>query len=249
MSNLFSNSKPKRNETLAQSILLLSILAAVCHALDATSGYGELTRLALKGAPVTLLALFALVAARTGSHVALVFALAFSAVADILISTLAAHAFISGLAVFLLAHLIYTGMFFRNRDDSKLIGRKRYTVVIMLWIAGAINVIFLYPLLGQMLMPVLAYSIALLTMASMAIFSRFNTAVVGLGAILFVISDGLLAFRYFAMLPENSAMLAYEPATWTKHAVWAFYFSAQLLIASGVIFARDKAAFIRGYRI
>lgn len=249
MSNLFSNSKPKRNETLAQSILLLSIVAAVCHGLDLASGYGELARLALKGTPVTLLALFALVAARTGSHVALVFALAFSAVADILISTGAAHAFISGLVVFLVAHLVYTGMFFRNRDDSNLISKRRYMLVAILWIGGVVNVIFLYPLLGQMLMPVLAYSIALLTMASMAIFSRFNMAVVGLGAVLFVISDGLLGFRYFSMLPENAAMLTYEPASWTKHMVWACYYSGQLLLAGGVIYARDKAAFIRGYRI
>lgn len=248
MSNMFASNKPRRNETLAQLILLLAVVAAFAQGFDLAAGSGDLARLALKGAAVTFLAFFAIVSARTRSHLVLTFGLGFAALGDIMLETGTEHSFISGLGAFLVFQLIFTGMYFANREEPHLISKRRYFTVLLLWAGGLAGVVLLWPLLGNMLTPVLAYTIALLTMASMAIFSRFHMLSVGLGAVLFVISDGLLAFRHFGAAAEAAGPLMSLP-DWSGQLVWGLYFTGQLLMAAGVIFARDKPAFIRGYRL
>ena len=68
------------------------------------------------------------------------------------------------------------------------------------------------------------YSMSLAVMAAMAWTSRFPRALVGAGALMFVVSDLLIFARAGAL----------EHAAWIGLAIWGLYFFGQALICVGV---------------
>ena len=93
---------------------------------------------------------------------------------------------------------------------------------------------FIYPGLGDMLIPVLIYALALLGMGVWAHKRRGATSndsfkLVALGAILFAISDGLIAINKFAY-----------PIPAERILIMSIYISAQYLIVQGLIQQTDK---------
>jgi uncharacterized membrane protein YhhN len=152
----------------------------------------------------------------SGAHTAaawlVVAGLALSLIADVVIES----SFLAGLAVFLLAHVAYIAAFTARTRQPRL----ALALPFVLW--GVIVLARLWPTLGPMRIPVLAYSLVICTMMWRA------AATVGLpggwsalaGALIFAASDTLLALDRFHRPLPNARVL-----------VMATYWAGQLLIA------------------
>ena len=95
-----------------------------------------------------------------------------------------------------------------------LAGVALYALAFALWLA---------PSLGPLKIPVALYMCAITAMVITAIRSRFGRRVAS-GAMLFLVSDSLLAVAKFQ-----------APFTWHDYLVWATYYAAQYLIATGAL--------------
>ena len=135
--------------------------------------------------------------------------------------------FIPGLVSFLLAHVMYLMVFFSTPGRSVII--KKPFLLLPVLIYGAVLVYWLYNDLNGMRVPVILYAIVILTMLSGSInrlekVNRSSYWLVLAGAVLFVISDSLIAVNKFSYHIEYSRI-------W----VMATYISAQYLIITGYI--------------
>lgn len=147
--------------------------------------------------------------------------LVFSLAGDILL-VLPSDRFVTGLTAFLMAHLFYSAAFVSEVDT--LIGLP----LIPLIISGIVIYIFLASSLGRLKKPVLIYMLVILMMTWFA-WERWGQTgqsgalLAAVGAVLFVISDAILATNRFRG--------AFKPACALKLTT---YFTAQCLIASSV---------------
>jgi alkenylglycerophosphocholine/alkenylglycerophosphoethanolamine hydrolase len=121
--------------------------------------------------------------------VLIVAALVFSWLGDVLLASPGDIGFLSGLAGFFAAHLLYLvafAAFFRRRRIP------RWAVLYLVWWLAF--VLLLSPSLGTLLLPVATYGLVLGTSGALALTTNRLTAI---GALLFVCSDSLLACRIF----------------------------------------------------
>jgi uncharacterized membrane protein YhhN len=128
----------------------------------------------------------------------------------------------AGLGFFLVAHLAYIATFqlaFPGRRPA------RWAALAIPWFLAL--VILVGPSLGRMLAPVVLYSAIL---GLMAVWASRGTATTSAGALLFVVSDTVLAFRTFTTRLQTGI--------W-RPIVMATYLAAQALIAVGVVEARN----------
>ncbi|MFD1494036.1 MULTISPECIES: lysoplasmalogenase family protein [Microbacterium] len=125
------------------------------------------------------------------------------------------------LACFGLAHLAYIWLFARELPARRL---PRWTAVYLVWWVVLLAV--LWPHLGALTVAVALYGIVL---AGTAATAARTTRMITWGAVFFLTSDTLLAFRIFVpdALPE-----------WTGALVMLTYTLGQGLIAAGVVRAR-----------
>jgi uncharacterized membrane protein YhhN len=124
----------------------------------------------------------------------------------------------AGLGFFLAAHLAYIALFqlaFPRRQPSP------WGALAMPWFLAM--AVMVGPSLGRMLPPVVLYSAILGTMAAL---STRGSPLTAAGALLFVVSDTVLAFRTFT--PRLNGDL------W-RFVVMATYLPAQVLISLGVL--------------
>jgi len=130
--------------------------------------------------------------------------------------------FMVGLALFLLAHVAYTVVFW-------MLGRfSAWDIVsaVILLAAGIILYRLFKPNLGKMRIPVIVYIVVISLMVNRAfsafaspVFSNAQAWMISLGAVLFYVSDVILAAARF-----------WKP--WPYHRIsLAFYYAGQLLIA------------------
>ncbi len=130
-----------------------------------------------------------------------------------------------GLAFFLAAHLAYIATFqlaFPHRRPS------RWALLAIPWFLALL--VLVGPLLGGMFVPVVLYSAIL---GLMAVWASRGTPLTTVGALLFVASDTILAFRTFTpRLPHNNWRLLVMPT----------YLTAQLLMSLGVLRVEDLTA-------
>jgi len=188
----------------------LALFAAAFHLVAQFAGWGW-PALAAKPVPVLCLAWIAWRATgetAPGRRVWLVAGLMLSAVGDIVLAlpgavgadaaaTLAGPSFMGGLGAFLLAHLCYVFWFLsldRSRRLARLAAPAVYTIAFL---------VVLRPHLGALLLPVLAYALVITLMLWRAL-AAADGAGLGLlgrpaawGAILFVLSDSLIALNRF----------------------------------------------------
>jgi uncharacterized membrane protein YhhN len=153
-----------------------------------------------------------------------VIALVFSWAGDVFL--ISNDMFIAGLASFLLAHICYIIAYHKTGAAS---GELKPFDIIKFALFGTVLIWVLYPGLGGMLVPVLAYALVLLTMGVWAHKRRGATSaasfmLVSTGAILFVISDGLIAINKFAFEVPGERLL-----------VMSTYITAQYLIVRGLL--------------
>jgi uncharacterized membrane protein YhhN len=137
--------------------------------------------------------------------------------------------FIIGLACFLLAHIMYFTVFVITPGKNSILSSRFYLLVPVI-IYGILLVSFLYDDLADMRLPVIAYAIVILTMLAGAInrIEKVKTEsyyLVLTGAILFVISDSVIAVNKFSHQFESSGIL-----------IMSTYVFAQYLIVTGYIF-------------
>ena len=172
---------------------------------------------AIKSAGIHLLAAFAL---RRGAPV-LALGLFLGAWGDIFLA-LQPTQIAAGIGAFGLGHLVYIGLFARIRMSRG--GRGGWSRVGALAIAafGIVMLSWLQPYFGDMQLPASIYNGIILVMAVLAILGRAPLLAM-IGAILFVISDSVLAARMFAGMLD-----------WAGPVVWITYYLGQAGIAVGL---------------
>jgi len=144
--------------------------------------------------------------------------LALAAFGDVLLDW-DARMFALGLAAFLLTHLVYIAVFARNRMAGRG-GLTRISAVVVVVIGAAALSIWIVPSVGALAVPVVLYLCALTGMVCSAI--AFQGRWVAAGAVLFFISDSLLAIHKFKM-----------PVPARDYLVWLTYYLGQCGIALG----------------
>jgi len=136
-----------------------------------------------------------------------------------------------GILSFLLAQLLYVLMFgaiwFFSGDNSPL--WPRY-VAMALVIATSIGfVVWMAPKLGWMALAVVPYAIAITAMGVTAMWLPWVGWPASLGAMLFLVSDFVLAAELFRLPPDSPVRRITAPVVW-----WT-YASAQVGIVAGLV--------------
>lgn len=163
-------------------------------------------------------------------RVYVVLALVFSWGGDVFL--ISSDWFIQGLVSFLIAHVFYIIAYQKTGAAS---GELRSLDIIKFVIYGVVLIGIIYPGLGNMLVPVLIYALVLLAMGIWAHKRRGATTsasfkLVAAGAILFAISDGLIAVNKFANEIPFERLL-----------VMSIYMTSQYLIVEGLIKHKSPA--------
>jgi len=213
-------------ESLPNGALILSLAAAVAY-LAVQQRTPSLRRSFAKTAAVGLLAVLAFI---QGGPALLVAALALSTAGDAFLAQEGEKPFLAGLASFLLAHIAYVTLFLTVGDRLEILAAEPWRVALCaVGIVAALMLLRrLLPVAGpQMRLPVAFYTIAILAMLLAA--ATVRAPVIVAGAVLFVVSDSLLAIGRFLLAPGDPRQNALGPA------VWISYYLAQAAITLGFL--------------
>lgn len=205
---------------MSRFVLYAAILAGVSYVgswflVDLPPGWST----AWKGTGVSLLAIYALLQARTLDGRLLAVVMAFGALGDVLLET---HGLITGALAFLAGHLVAIGLYLRNRRPA--LAEADWAVAAGLFVAITVVAYLLPP--DRSAAPGIAfYASGLAAMTAAAWLSRFPRTLVAAGAIMFAVSDLLIFLRTGRPALDGFPM---------GLAVWGLYFGGQALIAVGV---------------
>ena len=181
----------------------------------------------IKGMGVFLLAVVAWnMAARLNAGLngrLLALALLLSSLGDVFLRLDPVGMFVHGLGSFLVAHLIYVGLFLRLRNKAVVDGRQRAMVALFI-IYGLGLGGWMMPHLGAHMVPVLVYAAVITVMGVTCVLAHWSNPWVFIGAVLFISSDTALAIDKF--------MMPLDGIGWY---IWPSYYIGQLLIMTGVI--------------
>lgn len=214
------------------SLLFLTVLGIelLCGSIESLSYFRYFT----KPAVLTVLILFFL---RNSGHLYVftrsftLLALVLSLLGDILLmfESRSSYFFMAGLGSFLLAHCGYVLVFVKKRNPNTRLSI--FTMLLTIYICTLF--LLIKDGLGQMLIPVILYVLAIGSMAISA-YARKGRVMddsfyfVLIGAILFVISDSLIAIdRFYAAVPLQNV------------SIMLTYGMAQLLIVLGILKQTD----------
>jgi uncharacterized membrane protein YhhN len=198
--------------------LLASLAAAIAYYFLVDSRLPGLSLIMLKGASVGLLAVYAWQrhASRDGQLLTLVMGLA--AIGDIAIEI----DFAAGGMAFFFSHVAAMALYLRHRRHTITFSQKLFAVALLL-LTPAIAYFLAAPTCEGV--PVAIYALVLGGMAGLAWTSSFPRYRVGLGVVLFVMSD-LLIFSRMSVLAESAL---------PDLLIWPIYYFGQFLIATGII--------------
>ena len=174
----------------------------------------------IKAVPALSMALLVWLSSSSSAGKILSLGLVFSAAGDVFLDLDQENYFVQGLGSFLVAHLCYSWSFSRyfKFETAKLAG------VGVLTLAVGCLVYLMLPGLGNLAAPVFAYIGVIFVMATLAIFVFPTNKWLIAGALLFVLSDSLIAINKF-ISPFSLASLS----------IMVTYFSAQFLIGKSWI--------------
>jgi uncharacterized membrane protein YhhN len=209
-------------ERTSRSVVVLAVFAvwAGAHLMSLATGPGWL-ELTTKALLMPSLAVWVLL--RRGPRL-VVAALLFSAMGDIALEF--DDLFMVGMGFFAAAHACYVTFFLRSGAAARL--RRRWYIPVAYAVMWVALVALLWSGLGELQIPVAAYSLLL---TGTAVFSAGLGWRTGLGGALFFISDGLIALR-LAEMPQPPT-----PSLW----IMSTYICAQYLLASGTVRWSDRA--------
>ena len=202
----------RRMSAAARWTLFASAIAGVSYVATWGLALPPGVETAWKGAGVALLAVHAALRAKSLDGWLLAAVMALGAGGDVLLET---HGLTVGAVSFLLGHVVASGLYLRHRRP----GAWRDAILVPVVVGAA----FLLPSDRASAPGIALYSLFLAIMAATALTSRFPRRTVGLGALMFVVSD-LLIFARLGPLPDNLA---------TGLAVWGLYYFGQMLICLG----------------
>ncbi len=205
---------PKRALLEHRPWLLAGVIASLAYYFLWNNPIGGVWLILLKGAGVGFLAVYAWRRAPGLDGAILTLALALSAAADMALELW----FEVGGALFAASHLAAIVLYLRNRREHTVWSQRLAAVALLVGVP-----VISYLLSGRA--DIAIYSIFLGLMAAAAWMSLFPRYRVGIGAVLFVISDWLIFSR------EGLYDLSPLPDT----LVWPLYFAGQLMIATGVV--------------
>ncbi len=161
-----------------------------------------------------------------GSQGKLLFAgLLFSAAGDITLDLDRVKYFIPGLAFFLMAHIFYIMTMVKDYSFIK----KKIIPAIFLIIYSSIAAYMLREIPQRMLIPVMLYVFVIFLMSMTALFMRSRSHMIFIGAVMFMISDTILAMNKFIYHIPYSTLFNIS-----------LYYGAQLLIVTGFLFEKKK---------
>jgi uncharacterized membrane protein YhhN len=198
-------------------LLAASVAAGLTYPALWHVGLPDPALIAAKGAGVGLLAVLAATRARTTDGWLLTAVMAFGALGDVLLDI----RFEAGVAAFALGHVVAMALYLRNRRTATTVSQRALAWALPLF-GLTMPVLILGP--DPRLAGLSVYSLLLTLMAATAWTSRFPRYRTGIGAVLFVISDTLIAARMGPL--AGLAAVSY--------AVWLLYYFGQLLIFVGV---------------
>jgi uncharacterized membrane protein YhhN len=150
-----------------------------------------------------------------------------SCVGDVMLGLYREDFFIYGLIAFLVAHLFYIWLFSRNFPNLYRASAKKRLVLLLLFIYSAAMAAWLWPGLGDLRIAALVYLGVITLMCVTAMLADFMHSSIVFGALLFLLSDSLIAITKFKM-----------PIPYSTYAIWVTYYVGQCLIALG--FLREK---------
>ncbi len=140
--------------------------------------------------------------------------------------------FMIGLGSFLVGHICYVVTYRQFRWESSggelmTVQKIRFSMPIVL--AGTGLIVVLYPVLGALRVPVMLYALAIIVMVMNGMFRYGRTSsasfwLVFAGAVMFMISDSILAINKFLM-----------PIDLAGFWIMTTYISAQYLIVEGLV--------------
>ena len=209
---------PKRALIEHRPYLLLSLIFGVSYFFVQDDQVGGAWLMLWKGAGVFFLALYAAHRGRGRDGALIALVMAFGALADVILEI----SLLAGGALFAIGHLIAIGLYMVNRRSDTTASQK-LTALSLLILTPAIAGLMTFPQENWEVATI--YSLVVAAMAAAAWTSRYSRYRVGLGAVLFVISDLLIFARESGQIPD-------EFASWL---IWPLYFAAQFLIVTGVI--------------
>ena len=203
----------------------LSLLAAIAYQLIEHRPPSAL-RTGLKTASIGLLVPLPLLATGAGPALPLLLLAAaffFSALGDLFLALKGdARNFPRGLGAFLASHLFYIAVMLPVASAPETLAQKAISLAVGL---GAIALyLTLAPTLGKLKLPVGAYLVAIVVMALSALAIPEGAPLLGLGAVLFVISDSVIAFDKFR-----------TPVPYRGLIVWVTYYLGQALMALSLL--------------
>jgi uncharacterized membrane protein YhhN len=160
-------------------------------------------------------------------------ALIFSWMGDVLLMLQAENEmlFTAGLIAFLTAHILYMMGYIKakGRSDGKSYAFFVRSRIMFLMFTGVALLYILYPVLGDLRIPVTVYTAVIISMGIAALLRRGYTneksfvSVYG-GAVLFILSDSVLAINKFL-----------SPVVYADLIIMASYIIAQFMIVRGIL--------------
>ena len=211
-------------EDTSNAALVLSVAAAFLT-LYLADLPASLLRSLVKTLAVALLSVLAFV---QQAHWLLVGALALSAAGDAFLSRPGDRAFLAGLASFLVAHVLYIALFALSGGGVQTLFSARAGLAVAMLLAVFLIARRLLPKVDSDLkLPVSIYTAAIAAMG-LAALTVGNWAIVA-GAILFMVSDSILAWEKF-LLPAGA-----RSGAAMRRAVWITYYAAQVLMTLGFL--------------
>lgn len=202
----------------ARWVLIGSILGGVSYIASWGLHLPVPLELAWKGSGVGLLAVYAALKARDRNGWLLTAVMTLGVLGDVLLGI----QFIVGAVAFLIGHLVAVGLYLTNRRSA--LTRSQMALALLL-VPAAVSIAFLLPADRAAAPGVAFYTVGLSLMAATAWTSRFPRFTVGIGALMFLVSD-LVIFAKMGPLPDSFL---------SGLAVWVPYYFGQLLICVGVV--------------
>jgi len=163
-------------------------------------------------------------------------ALALSCGGDVLLHLGFRRYFVHALSAFFLAHVTYVVLFVRHRPRTLRHSVGQVALVVLVLACGVLMCAWLWGGLGRLAGPALAYAAALIAMVVSTIVAGFSRPFVCIGALLFLISDSLLATGRFMPAVPRLGLL-----------IWPTYYLGQYGLAVGFLGekAGDRAPALR----
>ncbi|HEX4847427.1 MAG TPA: lysoplasmalogenase [Novosphingobium sp.] len=198
--------------------LLASLLAGISFYFVRDMAIPGLYLMAWKGAGVALLAVYALARHQGADSRQIAAVMAFGALGDVLIELMLE----AGAVAFLIGHLIAVHLYWRHRRESLSFSQKLTGLALLVLVP---LIAFQIPTDRTAAPGIALYSAGLGAMAAAAWTSSFPRYRVGIGAVLFVISD-LLIFARMGVLAQSPL---------PNLLIWPLYYFGQFLICTGVV--------------